>query len=64
MAIKTILFVIFILATIGTSIWAIASFVEDESNSGKIAGSILAVLFYLFLDVSRGLWDLTSPVRD
>ena len=38
MAIKIILFTIFILATLGTAIWAIVSFVEDGSNGGKIAG--------------------------
>ena len=47
MAIKIILFVVFILATIGTGIWAGVSFAEDESNGGKIAGSILAILFLI-----------------
>lgn len=47
MAIKIILFTILILATLGTAIWAIVSFVEDGSNGGKIAGSILAVLFLI-----------------
>ena len=47
MAIKIILFVVFILATIGTGIWAGISFAEDKGNGGKIAGSILAVLFLI-----------------
>lgn len=45
MAIKVILFVVLIIATIVSAIWAGVSLFGDGGNGGKIGGSILTILF-------------------
>ena len=47
MAIKLILYVVLIIATIGSAIWAGVSLFNDGGNGGKIGGSILAILFLI-----------------
>ena len=54
MAIKIILIVLFIIGLIATGAWSIMSFVNDEGNGGKIAGTILAVLCLILLIVIPG----------
>ena len=54
MAIKVILIVLFILGLIATGAWSITSFVNDEGNGGKIAGTILAFLCLILLIVVPG----------
>ncbi len=54
MAIKVILIVLFIIGLIATGAWSVVSFVNDEGNGGKIAGTILAVLCLILLIVIPG----------